>query len=303
VNDRRGTLEMVDGRPVLRFERHLGHSPEKVWRVVTEPSELAYWFPAKVETEVRTGATMRFFFEGSDEPSFGEVLEADRPRRFVFRWEDSEFRCEITPEGDGCRLLFTHVVGEVGGGLLSAGRTAAGWDACLAALESRLDGTEPPSDMAGFREIEAYLDEFGLADGQLVDGSVVRFERDLVWAPLDKIWATLVEEETPEPGSAPPVRATNGYVAAGAVTEAEPQRVLEYESDGGRVRWEFTADPATGTRVVLTHTDPSDPATALAAWHTHLELFYAALNGTDVCPWPADRTEHLTKMYAERLAG
>ena len=46
-----------EGRTVLRFERRLAHAPDKVWRAVTEPSELAHWFPAKIEAyELRPGA-------------------------------------------------------------------------------------------------------------------------------------------------------------------------------------------------------------------------------------------------------
>jgi uncharacterized protein YndB with AHSA1/START domain len=41
-----GTLETIDGRPALRFERRLAHSVERVWRAVSEPAELARWFPA-----------------------------------------------------------------------------------------------------------------------------------------------------------------------------------------------------------------------------------------------------------------
>ncbi len=32
-----GTLQTIDGRPALRFERRLDHSIERVWRAVTEP--------------------------------------------------------------------------------------------------------------------------------------------------------------------------------------------------------------------------------------------------------------------------
>jgi uncharacterized protein YndB with AHSA1/START domain len=41
-----GTYEIVDDRSALTFERRLSHSVERVWRAVTEPAELAHWFPA-----------------------------------------------------------------------------------------------------------------------------------------------------------------------------------------------------------------------------------------------------------------
>jgi uncharacterized protein YndB with AHSA1/START domain len=40
-----GSLETVDNRPALRFERHLDHAVERVWRAITEPEELRRWYP------------------------------------------------------------------------------------------------------------------------------------------------------------------------------------------------------------------------------------------------------------------
>jgi hypothetical protein len=37
-----GTLETIDGRPALRFERRNSHSVERVWRALTDPSELIW---------------------------------------------------------------------------------------------------------------------------------------------------------------------------------------------------------------------------------------------------------------------
>ena len=34
-----GTLETIDGRRALRFERYLPHASERVWRAVTDPEE------------------------------------------------------------------------------------------------------------------------------------------------------------------------------------------------------------------------------------------------------------------------
>src|SRR5205085_289579 len=56
------TLHTSDGRPMLRFERRLEHPPERVWRAITEPEELAHWFPAQVEIDLRPGGAMKFSF-------------------------------------------------------------------------------------------------------------------------------------------------------------------------------------------------------------------------------------------------
>ena len=48
-----GTYEIVDDRSALSFERRLAHSVERVWRAVSEPGELAHWFPSAMSGELR----------------------------------------------------------------------------------------------------------------------------------------------------------------------------------------------------------------------------------------------------------
>ena len=55
-----GSLETVDNRPALRFERRLDHSVERVWSAVTEPAELERWFVAPVAWKPELGEV----FEG-----------------------------------------------------------------------------------------------------------------------------------------------------------------------------------------------------------------------------------------------
>jgi uncharacterized protein YndB with AHSA1/START domain len=46
-----GELDRSGPRPQLRFTRALPHSPEKVWRAITEPKHRKNWFPDTVEGE------------------------------------------------------------------------------------------------------------------------------------------------------------------------------------------------------------------------------------------------------------
>jgi uncharacterized protein YndB with AHSA1/START domain len=126
-----GTYTTVDGRPAVRFERRLGHPPETVWRMVTDPAELKHWFPCEVEVDLRPGGAMRFVFS----PDFtidGEVLELDEPSRFAFLWGADVLRFELAPDGDHTRLTLLHVLYEEGED--AAAKTAAGWHLCLDAL-------------------------------------------------------------------------------------------------------------------------------------------------------------------------
>jgi uncharacterized protein YndB with AHSA1/START domain len=314
VTEKLATLQTAGDRATLRFERRLAHPPEKVWKAITDPAELAHWFPATVETELEVGAAIRFRFE--DQPyadTHGEIVELDPPRSLAYSWDEDMLRWEIVPDDVGCRLYFTHTFGgsKVWGDRLAAPRHAAGWEGCFDLLSARLDGRATEWSMDRWFDLyEIYVEEFGAAEGELrdhPDGYEIRFERDF-YQPVDEVWAALVEEEDVSSGVPPPLRATNEYVAAGPVTAVEAQRILEYRwmQDGapeGAVRWEFVAGDY-GCRVVLTQTVPSQlrdvRATALAAWHTHLELFAAAVNGKPR-PWPAERTEMLKKAYADQI--
>ncbi|HVV13167.1 SRPBCC family protein [Amycolatopsis sp.] len=294
---------------VLRFERRFRHPVEKVWRAITEPAELAHWFPARVETDLRIGAPIRFTFPDAapiDGSAQGEILELDPPKVYAFTWNRDVLRFELVPDGAGCVLHFSQSLGGGELGALSAGRNAAGWDHCLGALLARLEGRESEPFTEWLPAMEHYIDVFGIGAGRFAEGEL-GFARDLVWKPLEDIWQTLVEGGEPQPGGEPPLRATNGHVEAGAVTKVEAPRLLEYEwlhegEPAGVVRFEFFADPDLGNRVELHQTLPARLAefapTALAAWHTHLELFFAAVHGEVRCPWPADRMEALRKQYS-----
>ncbi|PXY28530.1 SRPBCC domain-containing protein [Prauserella flavalba] len=313
-----GSMDVVAGKPVLRFRRRLAHAPEKVWRAVTDPAESAHWFPAAIETEPSIGAAMRFRF-GEERHDLGgpfaegEVLEYDPPKVYAFRWADSVLRFELVPDDSGCLLLFSHTLSGTGttGDLPSVARQAPGWDACLDLLGARLDGRPAPAPEFLARA-ERYVEEFGLGRGEVRrsgEGYELRFERDLVQPPAE-VWRTLAEGDEPRVDGPVPVVFAHGYAETGEVTAVEEGRVVEYAwlHDGvpaGRVRFELREQEPVGTRLVLTQTVPSRlaglRATALAAWQTHLELFFAALHGDVRCPWPAERTERLRRDYTTEL--
>ncbi|MGH3999163.1 MAG: SRPBCC domain-containing protein [Pseudonocardiaceae bacterium] len=61
----RGTYIEYDGRPAVRFERTYPHPIERLWSAITEPAELARWFPSSVKIEERVEGTIEF----SDDPN------------------------------------------------------------------------------------------------------------------------------------------------------------------------------------------------------------------------------------------
>jgi uncharacterized protein YndB with AHSA1/START domain len=282
------TLHYVNGEPTLRFERRLRHAPAKVWRAVTDPEEMRHWFPATVEAELRPGAPMRFVFPEEavvDGAWDGEVLEVDEPKVFMFRWNTDVLRIELIPDGDGCRLVFSQTLGGGQIGFLAAGRTAAGWDTCLDQLAAQLDGGTAPERTDWHTPMAGYIEKFGLGEGT-VDGDVLRFARDLVWRKPEDSWQLLME-------------GMSRFVPPGRIVSSDEPRVLEYAWQDGTARWEFRSDPKLGERVELTvSTDLREPA--LATWHHHLELFFAAVMGAPR-DWSEERVAELTKHYEAKL--
>jgi uncharacterized protein YndB with AHSA1/START domain len=126
------TLVVGGDLPGVRLERVLPDPPDVVWRALTEPDELARWFPCGVEVEGWcVGATIRFPFpkEVLDVTLDGEVLECEPPHLLAYRWGDEVLRFELHGVDNGTRLV---LVNELPGS--RAARNAAGWDVCLARL-------------------------------------------------------------------------------------------------------------------------------------------------------------------------
>ena len=115
--------------------------PPVVWRALTEREQLRSWFPCDVILSGgrwRVGAAIAFPFPAERHLTLaGVVLEVDEPHALAFTWGDDTLRFELSPEGDGTRLV---LIDELPPG--SAARNAAGWERCL----DLLDGLEPAAD-------------------------------------------------------------------------------------------------------------------------------------------------------------
>jgi uncharacterized protein YndB with AHSA1/START domain len=168
-------LQDQEGRPMLRFERVLGHPPERVWRALTEPDELVGWHPTPARLESTPGGRVsylpleevRAMSERRDPPEMpeGEVIEYDPPRVLAHTWGEDMLRWELRPHQEGCLLVLIHTFDD----RLKAARDAAGWHLCLEALSLVLDGTPRPEEAhgeripEGWRELNsAYEERFGI---------------------------------------------------------------------------------------------------------------------------------------------
>jgi uncharacterized protein YndB with AHSA1/START domain len=126
-----GKEQMIEGRPALRFERRLDHSIDRVWRAVTEPAELARWFVAEAPWTPEVGEV----FEAGGET--GRITAFEPPRLIVWTWGVERYSFELTADGDGCVLVFTHVFNPKLG---PSWQHAAGWETYFSRLDAHLAG-------------------------------------------------------------------------------------------------------------------------------------------------------------------
>jgi uncharacterized protein YndB with AHSA1/START domain len=140
-----GTLETLDdGRRRMRFERHLRHPIERVWRAITDPDEIEAWL-ARAEVELQPSGRIHLEWLNTDEQ--GQRYEGAEMTGTITRLEppnlieyDSDVHGRLTWElraaGDETDLTFTCVVDVPGD---EAIENLSGWHVHLDFLEGWLD--------------------------------------------------------------------------------------------------------------------------------------------------------------------
>jgi len=172
-----GTVEKIDGKHVLRFERRLAHPVERVWAALTKPADLAQWFvQAEIELVEGGSVVMREQHqitkdemakygielpEGYDpeqaKPIEGTITRLDPP--WLIEYDTDQFgllRWELREEAPGCVLTFTNTV-EFPEGFPPA-QTLAGWHSYLDQLELKLAGN--PVDSQDFDRWAEHRDRY-----------------------------------------------------------------------------------------------------------------------------------------------
>jgi uncharacterized protein YndB with AHSA1/START domain len=128
----------IEPGPTLRLERTVPQPIERVWRALTDPDDLTHWFPGEME-----------------------IVEADEPHRLVATWHGDTLEFQLTPAGDGCRLVFTHAFDDRD----TAARSAAGWHVCFIRFDRLLAG-DPLGERESLAEWpdvhERYAEAYGV---------------------------------------------------------------------------------------------------------------------------------------------
>ena len=95
----------------ISFDFDVQHSPEKVWRALTDPALLAEWLLPVIGLELEPGAT--FTFTAQPQPGWDgtvncRMLEIEPPRKLSWAWVvgdiDTIVTFTLTPSATGTRL-------------------------------------------------------------------------------------------------------------------------------------------------------------------------------------------------------
>jgi uncharacterized protein YndB with AHSA1/START domain len=149
-----GTIEQRDEMVTCRFERLLRHPVEVVWQAITDPDEIGRWMGTRPEIDLRPGGRY-VTHHGTGDVVTDRITRLEPPRLLEHTfWEhvnpSARVTWELSPAGDGCRLVLTHRLSledvRRAAATVAAGddiatiisRNRAGWDRLLDMLAGHL---------------------------------------------------------------------------------------------------------------------------------------------------------------------
>ncbi len=122
----------------LILTKELRHSPEKVWKAITDPAHLREWAPFDANGSLgTTGNKVKLTTVGAPSVHVTEttVTRAEAPKVLEYNWGGFDMRWELEAVGEGTRLtLWTNIDRRY----IAMG--AAGWHLCLDVMERFLAG-------------------------------------------------------------------------------------------------------------------------------------------------------------------
>jgi len=158
MTDREGKLTVEGDRAVLTFERRLPYPVDAVWAAITDPAHRDQWMGATT-IDAREGGMIEMMPTGPPQPPeqkkmTGRIRVWDPPHVFEHEWnqqiiESSVVRYELSPDGDGTLLRFSHR----GLGVPNAQGFLPGTHAYFDRLEACLAGEAMPNWAQRYREV------------------------------------------------------------------------------------------------------------------------------------------------------
>src|ERR1700760_1826103 len=104
-------------RSIFVYVTYIRTTPEKLWSALTDAEFMKqYWFGMHCESQWTAGSSWKLVSGDGLIYDAGEIVEAERPRRLVIRWQhqndsqlkaEGESRCtmELEPGGMGVKFF------------------------------------------------------------------------------------------------------------------------------------------------------------------------------------------------------
>jgi uncharacterized protein YndB with AHSA1/START domain len=110
---------MTTATKSIIVERTMPHSPEKIWRALTQSPMIAEWL---MQNDFKPAVGHKFQFQAKPVPGWKgitncEVLEVDEPRKLVYSWGDgtesesglkTKVTWTLTPTSNGTLVRMEH---------------------------------------------------------------------------------------------------------------------------------------------------------------------------------------------------
>ena len=137
------------GRSTFVYVSYIRTTPEKLWSALTDAEFMKqYWFGVHGESQWTAGSSWKSVSPKGQILDAGEIVEAERPRRLVIRWQhqdkpelkaEGESLCtiELEPSGTAVKLSITHTIEREPSKLIEA--VSGGWPKVISNLKSLLE--------------------------------------------------------------------------------------------------------------------------------------------------------------------
>jgi uncharacterized protein YndB with AHSA1/START domain len=142
---------MADSRFV--YVTYIRTTPEKLWDALTKPEfTRLYWAGTYHDTTWEQGSSWKLKFEDGRVADSGLVIEIDKPRRLVLKWQNqfkpelnaegySTCTFELSPQGETVKLSIVHEIDKPESKLIQG--VSGGWPKFISSLKSLLETGSP----------------------------------------------------------------------------------------------------------------------------------------------------------------
>ncbi|WP_391205843.1 SRPBCC family protein [Psychrobacillus sp. L4] len=118
------------------YERHICHSVENVWSMLTDNEKLQQWFTELQVVDLRNDGLIKFDMKDGTFIDM-KILDFEPMKVLAFEWGKEVARFELSPYLEGCRFVFIETLSSFTEHTI---KDLAGWHVCFNVIEAILDG-------------------------------------------------------------------------------------------------------------------------------------------------------------------